>query len=465
MKRRGHAGNFVGQRVLMVGLGLHGGGVATARWLVQHGATLRIADDKTRTELADSIRQLPKDGRGWTIGRGVKSDVEWADWIVQNPGVPSNHPLIVAAKKLLKPIMNEAGLFLRYANAPVIGVTGTRGKTTTTFLIAHLLRAYHRQTIVAGNIRDVPLLKVVDQLTPRHRAVVELSSFQLEGLAAVKQSPQIAVWTNLLVDHLDRYSSMSAYATAKSQILRYQQSSDVAVLNADSAVIRRMAGLVRGATLWYSVTKPVGTWSVFLKQDWIIEKKFGRVRKVLSLRNFPLGGAHHHHNVLAATAVCLAAGVPVVVLRQAIRTFPPVPHRQELVRTWRSHRWINDTAATSPDGAIAAIDAFPTALFIFGGTDKKLKYTELVKKICKLPGPHIFLPGTASKKILAQLKKKKYHQKTIVVPSMLAAVRTAAALVAPNQDVVLTPGAASFGLFRHEFDRGEQFVRAVKGLR
>ncbi len=466
MKRRVPAGKkFSGQHVLVVGLGVHGGAVAAIRWLVAHGAIVRVTDQKSRQELRASINTLRGLSISWRLGREDVGDVRWADWVLQNPGVPAKNPLIVAARKQGKPIHNEAGIFLREIQSPVIGVTGTRGKTTTTLLIAHVLKKFHRGSRAAGNLRDVPMLSILDRIRDQEWTVLELSSFQLEGVAAVEKSPQIAVWTNLLVDHLNRYRTMTAYAEAKSHIVRYQQPTDIAVLNADSAAVRSMARYTRGRILWFSTQRQHGDWSILLRDGWVQEWRGKKMTKIIQWKKFPLAGDHQQHNVLAAVGGCRAAGVPASMIRQALPSFSSVPHRQEIIRTWRGHQWVNDTAATSPDGAAAAIAAFPDAVYIIGGTDKQLDFTPMIRALRGHRDPIVCLPGTATTKLQRGLRQAKFAGRIIRVESMARAVTEAAQAARPGQRIVLTPGAASFGLFQHEFDRGEQFIRAVQQLR
>lgn len=464
MKRRLPAGRFTGQKVLLVGLGVHGGGAATARWFVHHGAELRVTDQKSRTELATTVRALKDLPISWHLGRQDLADVTWADVVIQNPGVPAANPLMRLADRSHKLILNEASLFLRLAPGPVIGVTGTRGKTTTTLLIAHILKRAGQPTVAAGNFREVPMLSVLDRLTPKHLAVVELSSFHLEGLARVHRSPHIAVWTNLYVDHLNRYRTMAEYAVAKSHILRWQRPTDIAVLNADSAAVRRFAGQTSAQILWFSDRSSRGPWSITIRDGWVGEVRARRFKKILRRNDFPLPGNHQTHNLLAAVAAARAAGVGPTIIRRAIMTFRPLAHRQELVRTWRGHRFINDTAATSPEGAVAAMRTYPKAVYILGGVDKHLDFSVLVKQLRRQKPKVVFLPGTATKKIISGLGKKLPEQ-TTAVDSMAQAVRQAVQLASPGEDIVLTPGAASFGLFKHEFDRGEQFIKAVMARR
>ncbi len=454
--------DLTSQKVLVMGLGLNYGGEAAVQWLSRHGAKVKVTDKKTKSQLAPTLRRLRSLHLEYTLGHHHRADIKWADFIVQNPGVPSTAPELQYAQKLGKPIVNEASLFFQHVPGPVIGVTGTRGKTTTTLLIAHILKAAKFPAIAAGNLREVPMLSIIDRLKTKNWAVVELSSFQLENLKNIRQSPHIAVWTNLLVDHLNRYASLSAYAQAKSQIIRYQQKSDFAVLNADSAVVKKMSKLTSAQIIWFSAHGPIGQWSIFLKEGKIFERKGRRTTLLASLKDFPLAGNHQVHNLMAALAAARAANVPLKVFPRAIKTFPGVRDRQELIRTWRGHQWINDTTATTPDGTLAALNVFPSGVFIMGGTDKKLNYRKLTSYLQRQPVPLVLLPGTATEIMRRQLRR--YRAPLFEVDSMTAAVRRAATLAQPGQTIILSPGAASFGLFRHEFDRGDAFRRAVQQL-
>ncbi len=465
MKRRLLADRFSGQKILLVGLGLHGGGAATVRWLVRHGAIVRVTDKKIAGDLRRSLKSLAGLPVSWHLGVQDRRDVVWADIVVQNPGVPATNPLIAAAERGGKLILNEASIFLSLAPGPTIGVTGTRGKTTTTLLIAHLLKAAGRQVVAAGNFREVPMLSVLDRLTAKQWAVVEFSSFHLEGLARTHRSPHIAVWTNLHVDHLNRYPSVTEYARAKSQIIRWQRPDDIAVLNADSAVVRRFADQTTARVVWFSARHAAGSWSYTVRDGWIDERRGGRSTRILHRRDFPLPGDHQTHNLLAAIAAARAGGVAVTAIRRAVKTFRPIAHRQEVVRTWRGHRFINDTTATSPDGAIAGMETYPRAVYLLGGSDKHLDFAPLIQLMLKRSPRLVFLPGTATIKMIAALRHKKFRGQFVTAASMSEAVRQAVRLVRPGEDVVLTPGAASFGLFRHEFDRGEQFIKAVMARR
>ncbi len=466
MMRRFFVGSFTGQKVLVVGLGLHGGGAATVRWLTRQGAVLRVLDHQTRTELAPTIRQLAK-LRGVTYRFGTtptKTDVQWADMIVLNPGVPAEAAWLRWRRSGV-PVVNEATLFFERAPSPVIGITGTRGKTTTTRLIAAMLTQAKRPVVVTGNVRQVAMLDQLERLTPATTTVTELSSFQLELLPAVKRSPHIAVMTNLHVDHLNRHRTMARYAQIKYHLVRYQTSKDFAILNADNAWTRAAQSITPATVIWFSQKKQTGAWSIFPDHGWVCEKRGKKMTRLFPLRLWSLAGDHQQANLLAATAAARAAGLPTAAIRRAVSGWRGVPYRQEKIRVWRGHDFINDTTATSPEGSLAAFRVWPNGVFIIGGTDKQLDFRAMADWIATHRLPVVFLPGDATNKLRKLLQLKKYRQPDPVAASMSAAVRTALRRAQPGQPIILSPGAASFGLFKHEFDRGDQFCRIVKALR
>ncbi len=454
-----------GQRVLVVGLGLHGGGVSAVRWLNRHGADVRVTDLRSASQLRPSLKRLPKTRMQTILGKHRWADFAWADCIYQNQGVPNTQPLIVRAKRHGIPIVNEASLFFARCPARIIGVTGTRGKSSTTALLGAMLSKQFSRVFVSGNIRQQPMLDILDKLRKTDTVVLELSSFQLEHLAAVQRSPEIAVFTNLLVDHLNRYRSMQAYGQAKANILAWQQAGDTAVLNHESAGVRKLADRVRSQRVWFFPSGRPTQSGFGWDGDRLVERRGRRVTKRLGVSRKLAPGNHQRANILAAVAAARAAGANWTAVQAGLRGFRGLPHRQQVVRRWRGHTWVNDTTATTPDGTLAALDVYPSGLFIVGGTDKQLSFTRLAKVLAKRKTNLIFLPGSATKKLLTALRQVKWRGQGWPVNSMAEAVQRAHREVQPGQTVVLSPGAASFGLFKHEFDRGDQFIRKVKGLR
>lgn len=457
--------SFRGQRVLVLGLGLHGGGEATVRWFVKQGAKVRVNDTKSAEQLAPTLKKLGRLPVVLHLGGHRRTDIDWAQVLAVNPGVPYDHPDLRYARQKKKLVVNEATLFIAQAPGTIVGVTGTRGKTTTTYLISAMLKAARRPVIMSGNVRDVAMLDYLDRVKNTTTSVLELSSYQLELLPLIRRSPQVAVYTNLKVDHLSRHGTMQEYGGVKANILRYQSKNDVAILNADNPWTKKAAKLTPGRSVWFSRHAAAGSWSVFLQRGWVVEKKRGSITRLVPLSAWRLPGDHNLENLLAAIAAARAVGLPVPAILKAVRVFTGVPHRQERVRVWKGHEFINDTTATSPDGALAALAVYPTAVFIVGGTDKKLDFRPLAKRMVTQNISAVFLPGNGTDILLGCLRRYRYRAPHVMARSMEEAVHHAIEVAKPKQAIVLSPGAASFGLFVHEFDRGEKFIKAVRSLR
>lgn len=463
--RRATISDYRGQRVLLVGLGLHGGGVATVRWLVKQGAIIRVTDIKTAKQLAPSLAKLKKVRVDFHLGGYVSADWRWAQRIVVNPDIsPAKHPQLVTAQRRGVAIENEASIFMAQFPGTVIGVTGTRGKTTTTLLLGDTLKQAHRQTIVSGNVRQVPMLEYLPRTTSATWAVVELSSFQLERLPVAKRPLHVAVMTNLKIDHLSRHGSLAAYTQAKYNIFRGQGTNDYKILNWSDPAGRRATKIGRGQVVWFGKQLPSHQNGVTVRGNWVVEQTDKQSRKLFPLQLWKLPGQHNLENLLAAVAAARAMNVSTATLRAVVRNFRGAPYRQQVIRTWQNHQLINDTAATSPDATLAALEIYPRGVFILGGTDKQLDLKPLAREIVHHNVPTVFLPGTATIVLQSALRHLGYRQPLVTVDSMSSAVQTALAIAAPKQSVVLSPGAASFGLFLHEFDRGEKFNQVVSRL-
>ncbi|MBI4281369.1 UDP-N-acetylmuramoyl-L-alanine--D-glutamate ligase, partial [Candidatus Uhrbacteria bacterium] len=418
-------------------------------------------DFKTKKELQSSITrlQLTTYNLQLHLGKHRKEDFIDTDMVVRNPAVPVESPFLKIAKKHGVPIENEATLFFKYCKSKnIIGVTGTRGKSTTSAMIVAILKEriknqesrIKNRVWLAGNIRTTPMLSIVDRIQPDDWVVLELSSWHLEDMDRQKISPHIAVVTNVLQDHLNRYTGMRSYARAKETIVRYQKRGDIVVLNWKNIITRRMAKHTQARVHW-----------------------FNRENFQFPISNFQLQGQHNFMNAQAAAVVARAIGIPLRIVRSAFRTFRGLPDRLEYIRTVRGVRYYNDTTATTPDATIAALRALSRAesriknnelriILIAGGSDKELDYKPLVPWIQKTCKAVVLLPGTATDKI----KKFLILDSLFVIRSstMHDAVKISASLATRGDTVLLSPAAASFGLFQHEFDRGDQFRKAVRKI-
>lgn len=451
-----------GKRILVLGLGVHGGGVAVARWLVRHGARVTVSDAKSRVELASSLKQLTGLPIRYVLGRHPASLLASCDLIVQNPGVPRTLPLLQGARRRGISIENEASLFLKWcATTLVVGVTGSKGKSTTTALLGAMLKRWDKRTLVAGNIRDTVMFDVLNKVTPSTPVVLELSSWHLEQVLEHNLRVPLAVITNVTPEHLNRYPSFASYARAKAGIVRHQRAEDVAVLNYDNSVTKKFGARAPGAVYWFSLKKRVR--GVSRVGERIMWRDGSKAQELFRVSDVRIPGEHNLANAMAAATAARAVGVPATAIRAAIRSFTGLHDRLEYVRTVHGVTYINDTTSTSPQATQAALHALASrqVVLIAGGVDKNLPYNSLARDVRRYMRALVLLPGSATVKLQRALRGFK-HQ--LLARSMPEAVKLARTLVPPNGVVLLSPGAASFNLFKHEFDRGEAFRRAVRAL-
>lgn len=456
---------FRGMRVVVMGLGLHGGGVATTNWLTQHGARVLVTDQRTRAILRSSVAQLQHRSRiSFVLGQHRLRDFRGADMIVQNPGVPAHSSYLAEARRYGIPVVNEATLFFRYCPCPIIGITGTKGKSTTSTLTQALLKKkYGHRVVLAGNIRTTAMMDILDGLKPSSLVVLELSSWQLEGLLMMKKSPHIAVVTNLLDDHLDRYASRASYFASKSFIWRWQQNDDLVLLNWDNAPSRRWKGKPKSKELWFSADTFNHATAIGVQRGWVVERHGKVLRTIVAQKNIALRGANALSAVMPAVYVALLHGVPLNAIRTVLRRFKGLPGRLEPIGTVGGVMFINDTTATTPVAAESALKSFQNkVILIAGGMNKKTPYNALARSIQQKVKKLVLLPGTGSDELVRLLRGWKHI--TFAV-SMHDAVTKAFHQSQRGDTVVLSPAGSSFNLFKHEFDRGDQFVNAVRALK
>lgn len=436
-------------RVLILGLGQypHGSGVEAAVYFAKRGDEVVVTDLKTKEDLAVNVKRLSVyPNVRFVLGEHCLEDVRAADVVVPNPRVRPDSPFFAEALRLGKAIESDISLFLSACKAPVIGVTGTRGKSTTSTLIAEMLKADGRRVWLGGNILVSPLT-FLSKVKPSDWVVLELSSWQLELTGRKGVSPAYAVWTNLMRDHLNTYVGMEEYGEAKAQIFRHQNQDGVVFLPRDKAFDA------------YAESAP--------GQVIRVGGRGAEAAKIVSATHLKILGEHNQRNAEFATAVARESGVSAAVIKKTLRAFSGVPHRQEEVAVIKGVRFIDDTTSTTPDATIAALKSFTqrgkTVHLIFGGADKELEFTE-VAKVMKRTKPVIYLlPGTAREKIAAAFADAKVRWVDVEnLPDVMRRISSAA----KRGDVaLLSPGCASFGLFKNEFDRGEQFVKLVKKLK
>ncbi len=457
-------GRFAGRRALVMGLGVHGGGLGVARFLASEGAAVTVTDLRPAEQLAEPLRRLADLPIAYVLGEHRPADFTAADLVVRNPAVPRESPLLAAARAAGVAVEMEMSLFFRLCPAPILGLTGTKGKTTTTSLCAAILAAWRPDAVVAGNM-GVSTLEQLPDIGPETPVAIELSSWQLEGLAEYGLSPHVAVVTNLSPDHLDRYARMDDYAEAKRGIVRAQGIDDYAILNADDPLVWafREATAARVLPFGRADRGGDGAWLADGQLQW----RFGGVEWVAPRAALRLPGEHNALNALAAGLAALALGAPFAAVEAGLARFTGVRDRLESLGEIAGIAYINDTTATAPAAAAAAVTAMtrPTIL-IAGGSEKHTDFAAFAAAVAPRVKAVVTLRGAATPRLTARLIAAGLDPARIHGPeeSMEAGVARATGLAVAGDVVLLSPACASFGMFRNEFHRGDTFRAAVAAL-
>jgi UDP-N-acetylmuramoylalanine--D-glutamate ligase len=482
--------NYSGMKVLVMGLGLHGGGLESVRYLAHHGAQLTVTDLRDEKALAPSIAQLEASfgddpaGPGsirYVLGRHETADFEEADMVVKNPGVRPDSPFLQAAKR----IETDISIFLADSPARLIAVTGSKGKSSSASALHWVLAEVRRQgqlpglAWLGGNITVSPL-SFLDELKPEDDVVLELSSWQLgdlrgrlRGGGSPLLKPRGALITAIMADHLDRYGTMEDYVADKRVIYENQDGEDVTV-TADDPWGEQFRRESRGRPLVYS-ENPLpegcsGGWLTGLEGPGMA-RLYGAVPPGInageSLELVPARlmtpGFHQRKNLLAAGLVLLDLGLSPGHIREGLASFPGIEHRLEFFHHAEGVRFYNDSAATIPEAAAAALGSFNRPIvLVAGGSDKNLDFSPLVEAAPRAKAL-ILLAGTGSDR-LAGLLKAAGLAFTGPLDSVEAAAAAAQEAAAPGDAVILSPGCASFGMFLNEFDRGKKWKSAVKKI-
>ena len=461
-----------GLGVTVMGLGLHGGGTATARFLASRGAEVRVTDLRSPEVLAPSLETLKGYALKYTLGRHEMEDFQSADLVFKNPAVPPASPYLQAAKA----VETDISLFLRLNRRPLLAITGSKGKSTTASALHHILKGSFPDAKLGGNITVSPLTFLektsAEEWNRRNDPVVlELSSWQLADMAGKGVlRPQVSAITNILKDHQDRYDGMDAYVEDKTRIFQEQRETHFTLCPYDDPYGPEFAAATPAKPLFFS-RKPL---PAGMSGAWLTETGGGFSCGTQWEELFPpalsLPGAHNRLNCLIAAAAARLFGLAPETIQKALSTFTGIGHRMELVRTWRGIRFYNDSAATIPDALAAALRSFDDPIFLIaGGTDKNLDFTPL-EAVLPLPAAIYLLEGTAFEKFEGELTAKNLPFNG-PYGSLRKAFDTTVAQALPDVRegrspvVLLSPGCASFGMFLNEFDRGRQFIQMVEELR
>lgn len=449
-----------------MGLGSYaqGSGIAAALFFAKAGARVTVTDMKQKETFVAAIKKLERyKNISFVFGAHREKDFTDADMIIKNPDVPMHSPYLAIAKKRNIPIHNDWSIFAAMNPHMWIGVTGTRGKTTTTTLIDAILKTTF-MTRLCGNVGVSPLA-IFHAMRKNDIVISELSSWNLQQLGAVRKSPHIAVLTNLLRDHMNKYKTIGEYYKDKENIFRYQGVSDILVANRDNDEVRKRVKKARAHVFWFS-QKPFSGDGAYIRNGMIYFVHEKEVAVVCAVSDIHVIGEHNLGNVLAAVCVAMALGVAPARIKRVVRKFSGAAHRLEYIATIRGVRYFDDTTATTPDATIAALASLPTQnmILLAGGTDKKLEFRALAEMIARHKPRLILFAGTATDKLQKELKKVRYDKTIGIAHSMREAMGMVRAHVKKGDTVLLSPGAASFGIFKNEFDRGNQFRAFVKKL-
>jgi len=464
--------DFKDKKVTIIGLGLHGGGVGIAKFFTRIGAKVLVTDLRNKEELKESLEQLEGRSIKYVLGQHRPEDFVNTDLVVKSPAVPENSRYLEIARENKVPIETDIGIFFELCPVKIIGVTGSKGKSTVATLIARFLERKYSDVVLAGNIRTSVLGKLA-KINKNSLVVLELSSWQLAGLKSHRKSPQLALITNIMPDHLNRYKNMTEYIEDKKLIFRWQKSKDYLVLNYDDKVVRDLAKGVKAQVLYYSqangglLNPESANWGAFVKGEKIFfdqNRAEAEINKeeICSLEEVRLKGEHNINNVLAAITVAKLYNVSNKSIKKILDKFKGLEGRIELVGTVNEVKYINDTTATIPEATLAALNSFSpkkNIILIAGGADKNLNFDQLAEMISKKVKALILLEGMATPKLKKSVEEQielTGSQSKIIGPlnNMEEAVIQAKSQAQEKDIVLLSPACASFGLFRHEFERG-----------
>ena len=507
--------DFTGKRVTVMGLGVFSGGVASARYFAARGADVTVTDLLPEEALRKSVDALACWPVRYVLGEHREEDISGADLVVVGPGVRDDSPFLQLARERGVPLTTETNLVFETCRRPIIGITGSNGKTTTTRLIGALYQAVAPEALVGGNIGRAVLNELADcgggagpggaagsepggapgteeagaVQTAGSPVILELSSFQLHRLAWIRRSPGLAVVTNLSPNHLDWHGTFDAYEQAKRHIVHYQSPEDAVVLNADDERLRDWAAICPGRVAWFSMEGPVDTGCCLRDGQVVFRDASGECdstgergpsgerdlvgesgppgeRAVCSVDALRLPGSHNVANLLAAvTAACLG-GIPASVIRYAIEAFRGVEHRLEEVAVINGVGYYNDSACTTPASTVTALRAFDApVVLIAGGYDKGTAFDDMAFELVRRARAAVLIGATADA-IDRAIRKNGATTAPVVARSdtLDDAVRQSARLARPGDVVVLSPGCASYDMFTNFEERGQRFKEAVDAL-
>ena len=453
---------YKGKTIAVLGLSVEG--IDSVQYFHAQGARVWCCDRRTKEELGSTYADLVPFSSGFQLGNGYLSNLDRFDMVVRTPGMGLRFPELVALQKKGKEITSQVKLFYSLCPAPIIGITGTKGKGTTSTLITEMIRADGRKAWLGGNV-GIPILSNLVTMKPEDLVVLELSSFQLEDCHA---SPHIAVVLRTTQEHLANQDTMASnyhetrksYVEAKKSIVRFQKKTDIAILNADDPTSSSFAKETGARVQYFSRTKK--TTDAYVCNHTV----YLRGEKICSAGQIKLRGEHNLDNIAAASLAARAAGVSIDAIRRAARSCVGLEHRLETVRTAGGALYINDSFSTVPETAIAAIESFvEPIILIAGGSEKGSDFTELGAIIASHSVKVLIAVGRMTERIVASAKNAGFTGKIITGRTSMHEIVTTAAREATHGDVVLlSPACASFDMFKNYKERGKLFKHEVSLL-
>jgi UDP-N-acetylmuramoylalanine--D-glutamate ligase len=489
--------SFKNKRVTVMGLGLFGGGVGITKFLVSQGADVTVTDLKNTEELSQSLKLLDDLPVRFRLGQHLDEDFSNTDLLIVNPAIPHNSRFLQIARDNDVCIDTELNIFFRLCPAPIMGVTGSNGKTTTTSLLGDMLKAAGINAWVGGNI-GISLLEHIDEIKTDDVVVLEISSFQLDNLSKIKMSPHVSIVTNIAPNHLDRHKDMADYIDAKKSIIRYQEKDDYTILNYDDPVLRKWESECKGNVLWFSAEKDLKQ-GVFLRNNEIIIDYDSKRNAISCLSQVKIKGIHNIQNIMAAVCAANVMSADVEAIKNAIINFQGIEHRLEFISTINGVQYYNDSKATTPEAAIAGIRAFskpiefaqsqagnvikgeqrnhPSSppleggdkgevILIAGGYDKEVSLDQLALECAKNTKCVILIGKTAKNinELIQDAKGEKAQPEVYLATSLDESVRKASSVAETGDVVLLSPACASYDMFPNYEERGKRFKELVAKL-
>jgi UDP-N-acetylmuramoylalanine--D-glutamate ligase len=451
------------KKVLIFGLGLNDGGLGMAEFFLKRGAQVTITDTKSKEELTKPIKKLSRyDDITFHLGKHIEKDFIENDIIVRNPAIRPSNQYLQLAKDSGKEIIMEMALFHKLAPCPIVGITGTRGKSTTTTLIYEIFKEVYKDKVFLGGNIGKSAIRKLDDFDKNSIAVLELSSFQLDALGDSKVSPHIAVITNVYQDHIDWHGSLDEYINAKKQIFLHQTKEDILVLNLDDKVSKGFIDQAKGSVKTYSLKNKQANYYMNKGLEVFEDNKL-----LLKLKEPILKGKHNHYNMLTAIATCRIYDIAPECIKSALESFEGLECRQEFIKETDGVKYYNDTCATSVEAINAMFERFgeeykDRIIMISGGVDKGLDYSLILNSMRKYLKALILFEGSASEKINEIAGE--YIDTYKYFSNIESAVDKAKEISNDGDMVILCPGASSFNMFLNEFDRGQKFVDYVKSF-